>query len=244
MSLNARKVKNTNSGPKAPLLDEGAYPARLVHIIDLGVQPQEYQGEVKAPKNEIWTTYELVDEFMPDEDGEDDVERPLWVSESFPLNHLDSDRAKSTKRYYALDPKEEHEGEWPELIGKPVLVTIIKKETKTGEYNNVGGTSAMREKEASKLPELVNEPKVFLMSDPDVEVFLSLPQFLQDKVKKGLEYEGSKLEELLANHKGSVGNDEKKEEKKVRKTKSTAPDVKSGAEETASHGEEGDDDDW
>lgn len=242
MSLNARKVKNTNSGPKAPLLDEGAYPARLVQIIDLGVQPQEYQGEVKAPKNEIWTTYELVDEFMPDEDGEDDVTRPRWISESFPLNHLDSDRAKSTKRYYALDPKEEHEGEWSELLTKPVLVTIIQKETKTGEYNNVGGTSAMREKEASKLPDLVNEPKVFLMSNPDVEVFLSLPQFLQDKIKDGLEYEGSKLEELLANHKGTVGNDEKKEKvKKTQKKKSTAPDVSDGAEETVSHG---DDDDW
>lgn len=243
MSLNARKVKNINSGPKAPLLDEGAYPARLVQVIDLGVQPQEYLGETKAPKNEIWTTYELVDEFMPDEDGEDDVTRPRWISESFPLNHLDSDRAKSTKRYYALDPKEEHEGEWSELLTKPVLVTIIQRETKTGEYNNVGGTSAMREKEASKLPDLVNEPKLFLMSNPDIEVFLSLPQFLQDKIKGGLEYEGSKLEELLANHKGTVGNDEKKEEvKKTQKKKPTAPDVSDGAEETVSHGD--DDDDW
>src|SRR5690606_6350805 len=141
MALNARKVK-TNSGPKAPLIDDGAYPARLQGVVDLGLQEQVYKGEAKAPKNEIWTTYELTDEFMPGEDGEPDENKPRWFSEIIPLNNLDSDLAKSTKRYYALDPNEEEEGEWTELIGRPVIVTIITK----GEYNNIGGTAVMRAK--------------------------------------------------------------------------------------------------
>lgn len=193
MTLNARKVKNTSSGKKAPLIDAGAYPGRLQGIVDLGLQKQEYKGEVKAPKRDIWYTYELSDEFMLDEDGSPDESKPRWFSERLPLNNLDSDLAKSTKRYYALDPNEEAEGDWPKLITKPVIVTM----TNDGSYNNIGGTSAMRPKEASKLPDLVNPPRIFLFDEPDVEVFRSLPQFVQDWIKEGLEYEGSKLQKLL-----------------------------------------------
>ena len=208
MALNARKVKHVSSGPKAPALDEGAYPARLVQLIDLGVQPQEYAGEKKAPKNELMITYEFTDEFMPDEDGNPDESKPRWLSERFPLNNLDSDKAKSTIRYYALDPKEEEEGEWPNLIGRPVLVTVTKKKTENGDRNYIGGTAAPREKDAAKYPKLVNEPRVFLMDDPDVEVFKALPDWIQDIIKGGLEYEGSKLHQLLSGNKST-----KKEEK-------------------------------
>src|SRR5690349_16917387 len=99
MAMNARTVKK-NSGPKAPLIDAGVYPGRLQGVVDLGLQPQEYKGESKPPKNELWTTYELSDEFMPGEDGEPDESKPRWFSERFSLNNLDSDLATSTKRYY------------------------------------------------------------------------------------------------------------------------------------------------
>ena len=214
MALNARKVKN-NSGPKAPLVDVGAYPARLQGVVDLGIQPQSYAGETKTPKNEIWTTYELSDEFMPGEDGEPDENKPRWFSERLALNNLDSDLAKSTKRYYALDPNEDAEGDWSKLIGNPVTVAM----TVNGEYNNIGATSAMRPKEAAKLPELVNPPRLFSMDEPDVEVFLSLPQFVQDWIKGGLEFEGSKLDKLLKDQKGTPTNNSGSDKKTERKAK-------------------------
>lgn len=211
MALNARKVKN-NSGPKAPLIDEGAYPARLQGVVDCGLQPQEFKGESKSPKNEIWTTYELSDEFMPDEDGNPDEAKPRWFSEFIPLNNLDSDKARSTKRYYALDPNEEEEGDWAKLLENPVIVTIVVNK----EYNNIGGTSAMRPKEAAKLPKLINPSRLFSMDSPDLEVFLSLPNFVQDKIKGGLEFEGSALDKLLKDHKGEKKTESKKTERKTR----------------------------
>lgn len=202
MAMNARKVKNTG-GKKAPLIEAGVYPGRLQGVIDLGLQPQEYAGESKPPKNELWTTYELSDEFMPGEDGEPDETKPRWFSERFALNNLSSDLATSTKRYYALDPNEEADGDWAELIGRPAMVTIIVK----GEYNNIGGTSVMRPKDAAKLTELVNAPRIFSMDDPDIEVFLSLPPFVQEWIKGGLEFEGSKLDTLIQEHKGKPKTD-------------------------------------
>ena len=232
MALNASKVKNTG-GPRAPLLDAGAYPGRLVAVIDLGLQPQEYQGESKPPKTELQIIYELSDEFMPDEDGNPDESKPRWMWESFPLNHIKSDKAKSTARYMALDPSLEHDGDWTALIGQPVLIGVTRTKGRDGnEYNNVGGTSTMRAKEAAKLPELVNEPILFDTDNPDLEVFLKLPDRVQTKIKEGLEFDGSPLDKLLAEHKG--GGSSKSEAKE----KGTARAAKSGAEKTASRGEE------
>lgn len=208
MALNARKAPK--GGKAFPPMEAGTMPARLVQIIDLGIQPQVYKGEEKAPKNELMTTYEFSDEFLPDEDGNPNPEKPRWLSETFPLNNLDSEKAKSTLRYYALDPNEEHDGEWPELIETPVMVTVVEWEKQGKKGNNIAATSAMRSKDAAKAPPLVNPPKVFLLDDPDIEIFLSLPDWVQDKIKSNLEYEGSLLESRLKAHKGG---DAKKEEK-------------------------------
>ncbi|MOA43842.1 hypothetical protein D3C78_1660410 [compost metagenome] len=61
----------------------------------------------------------------------------------------------------------------------------------------------MRPKDAAKAPELVNPVKVFVLDEPDMEVFLSLPQWLQDKIKGNLEFNGSPLQKALQGHKGS-----------------------------------------
>jgi hypothetical protein len=244
MALNARKVKT--EGKKYDPMEAGTYPARLVQIIDLGLQPQEYKGEEKAPKIELMTTYEFLDEFLPDEDGNPNEEKPRWLSETWALNNLDSEKAKSTQRYYALDPEEEHDGEWPELIETPVMVTVVQNKKGDKVYNNIASTSTMRAKDAAKAPPLVNPPKVFLMEKPDVEIFLSLPDWVQDKIKGGLEYEGSALERLLKDHKGgSTKKDKEAADEPVkgkRKVKEEVPEDEIPFEED--NGIAGQDDNW
>ena len=203
MALNAKKVKSTATRKEVPVMDAGTYPARLVQLIDLGVQPQDpYNGQEKPPVHMIYTTYEFLDEFMPGDDGKPDESKPRWLSEKLPFYNLDQDKAKSTLRYKALDPNLDHEGDWTQLIGAPCLVTVVEQTTKSGPnagrvYNKIGGTTAMRAKDVAKAPELVNEPKLFSLDDPDISVFQSLPDWLQDIVKGNLEYKGSKLEKTL-----------------------------------------------
>lgn len=194
MTLNAGKIESNSSGMKAELLDPGAYPARVVQILDIGVQPQEFKGEKKAPKNEVWITYELLDEFMVDENGDDLEDKPRWLSERFPLNSLDSDLAKSTKRYYALDSEGEYEGDWSQLLGMPCMVNVSQYTTKGQTKNKVQDLSAMRAKEAKKAPELVNEARIFTLDDPDMEVYESLPEFLQTLIKESLEVDADLFE--------------------------------------------------
>ncbi len=204
MTLKANEVPRT--GKTQEPLDPGSYPARLVMVIDLGLQPQTYDKETKDPKIEIMTTYEMADEFMKDEEGNEIKDKPRWLSETFTLNSLNSDRANSTKRYLALDPELKYDGDWSELLGTPANITVInnpgKGKNKGKVFNNIASVSAMRAKDAEKLPPLVNDKRFFTLDEPDVELFLTLPQFVQDKIKGGLEFKGSVLDELLQNHKG------------------------------------------
>ena len=203
--LNANKLPQSG-GKKMNAqehIEAGTYPARVVSVLDLGLQPQRpYQGQDKPPKHEIRLTYELLDEFCLDEDGTEMEDKPRWQSEDFPFNPLSADLAKSTKRYLALDPTQKLGGDFTLLVGLPCMVTITTKDgsgKNAGRtFNNVGGVSGMRPKEAAKCPELVNPSKVFILDEPDLEAFRSLPEFLQDKIKGNLEYNGSILQKLLS----------------------------------------------
>jgi len=204
MALNAKNVPSSGGkkGPEQEPMDPGTYPARVVQVIDLGVQPQRpYKGEEKAPCHEIMMTYEFLDEFCLDEDGEEMEDKPRWLSETFPFRNLEADLATSTKRYKALDPDMHYDGDFTELVHTPCMVTVVQNAGKgknAGKvYTNIASVSTMRAKEARNAADLVNEPKVFVLDEPDLTIFKSLPQWLQDKIKGNLEYKGSALEEAL-----------------------------------------------
>lgn len=215
MGINAKNIPSTggNKNPQQPIA-AGNYDARLVQVIDLGLQPQRpFQGEEKPPAYTLYTTYELIDEFMLDEDGKEDESKPRWQSEEFPLFSLDADRAKSTKRYLALDADQDAEGDWGALLGNPVTVTVTAKEG-TGKhagkvFNNIGGTAPMRPKDVAKAEELKNSPKMFDLDQPDMEIFNKLPEWLQTKIKGNLEFKGSKLDVMLS---GGANDPEPKED--------------------------------
>ena len=210
----ALKAPEGNGGGKflpQENIKPGTYPARLVQVIDFGLQPQRpYMGQDKSPAYEIGTTYELVDEFMKDENGNDIEDKPRWISESYPLYSLKADKAKSTARYLALDPEQTQEGNWAALLGQPVNVTIVNNKVGEKTYDNIATSSTMRARDADKCPALVNKSVAFDLDAPDLEVFNKFPKWIQDKIKGNLNYKGSKLEKLLGN---TPAKDEPKEEK-------------------------------
>ena len=201
--LNAKNVPMVGGNrERPPVLEPGSYPCRLVQVILLGTQAQKpYKGEEKPPVMEIMLTYEFLDEFMKDDEGEDIEDKPRWLSETIPLHNLAADKAKSTQRYYALDPDDKHDGDWAKLIGTPCNVNIVNNEGKGKNagrtYENIASVSTMRPKEAAKAPELVNPPKVFDYYSPSLEVFESLPDWIKEKMKSALDYEGSDLEAMI-----------------------------------------------
>jgi hypothetical protein len=249
MSLNAKNAPSTGGGTKQDPIEAGPYPSRVVQVIDLGVQDQNaWDNKPKPPAHQMRLTYELVDEFCSkvDDDGnltgEPDEEKPRWLSEDFVLYNLDADLATSTKRYRALDPEDKHDGDFPEVVGTPCMVTVTTKAGKGDKanviYNNIGGVTPLRAKDAASCPALVNPPKVFLLDTPDMEVFGSLPDWLQDKIKKNHNFHGSVLEAAIAGK--PVAQDTPKDSV----ADSSSTEANTGTDDTESQEESGDEVPW
>ncbi len=192
---------------KSPLLDADNYPARLVQVIDLGMHKNHFDEDKIV--HQVTLTYELVDAFCLDEAGNEVKDKPRWFSETInmidlpegvPLQEIYADqyrgKAKMVQRARAFDPKGECDFDFSEYLTRPCAVTIIQKKKKDGEMkNDIGGVSApMR---GMQIPELVNPPKLFTLDEPDMEVFKSLPDWMQDNIKENIDFKGSKLEALL-----------------------------------------------
>ena len=195
MALNAAKAAG-GTGSKVEPIPADNYMARVAQVIDLGVQNQRpYQGKEKPPAQEVMITYELVTEFMKDDDGNPDPERPRWISERFPLFNLRADRAKSTKRYFALDPEQNFGGDFTSLVGLPCLVAVVNNERDGRIYNNVGSISPPLK--GIPVPDAVNPPTLFDFDDPDPEAWERMPEWIQGIIKDSLSYRGSKVQAMV-----------------------------------------------
>jgi hypothetical protein len=165
-------------------------------VVDMGVQQQRpYKGQEKPPAQELLITYELVTEFMKDDDGNDDPERPRWISERFPLYNLRADKAKSTKRYMSLDPKMEFAGDFAQLAGKACLVTVVNNERDGRVYNNVGAVA--QPLKGVDVPPSVNDPIVFDFDEPDPEAWERIPDWVCGIIQEALNYKGSKVQAMV-----------------------------------------------
>lgn len=213
MSLNLKNQKS-NGGNKVPQenIEVGSYPARVVRILDLGLQAgQEFEGRMKPNANKVDFTYELLDCFMKDKDGNYDESKPRWISEDFPLHRPDADLAKSTKRAKAIDPTNSVDYDLTKMLGMPCMVTVGHRVSKGKTYDKVLDVAPMRASQAAAAPALKNEPILFLLDEPDMEVFNKLPPFMQDRIKGNLEFNGSKLQAALSGKPAEIAQEAKEE---------------------------------
>lgn len=211
MALKPKRTKGNAGGNRVEqaVLEVDNYPARVVQIIDEGLQTNPFDDT--KTNHMLRVTYELTTEFMKDKDGNDVEDKPRWISEEINIIDLpvgmsvqevynDQYRGKSKMviRAKALDPKGKHEFDFSAFLGMPCLVFVGEKARKKDgtKYNVVGSVSAPVKGMA--IAELINEPTLFILDEPDVEVFRSLPDFLQDVIKGNLEYRGSALEKALS----------------------------------------------
>lgn len=210
MGLNANKVAAPKNNKVEQTVLSGSHGARVVQIIDLGIQDGgSYQGTAKPPVHKIQLTYELSHEFMKDEEGVEQTDQPRWINEDFAFHSLEVDLAKSTKRYKVLDPESTFGGDFTLLGGTPCTLAIItnagkgKHQGKT--FSNIANVTGPMNVPGYVQPELVHEVRVFTLDEPDMEVFGALPEWIQDKIKGNFEFKGSKLDVALNGGSGAGG---------------------------------------
>lgn len=182
MALTARSF-----GKKLDQPTVGTKMARLVGLVDLGHQPGfEYQGDQIKSQYKITFTYEL-----PGSKTEDD--RPHWVSEDVNVSDYVGDGivSKMMKRVFALDPTGEISNggkNLQALIGMPCMVTVKHNKNGYAQVSDVSGAP-----EGIPIPELANDPQLFNMDDPDMDLFNKFPEFVQNKIKSALDLQDTKL---------------------------------------------------
>ena len=205
MARNVKEIKvESKSSIVAPELSPGAYPARVVSVIFLGVQEQRpFMGEEKKPVDEVRITYELSDEFMQDEEGADLEDKPRWFSEDIAFYSLNADRAKSTKRYNAIDPTDSSDGDFFKLLGMPCQVVLINNPGKgknAGKvYTNIADVTPAPKLKGYVQGELINKTFTFDPQDEAVTkaAFDSIPEWIRTKIVKANDYKGSALSAVL-----------------------------------------------
>jgi hypothetical protein len=194
---------------------DGSYPARVAQIIDIGRQqetawvggkavPQYYivGDDGKAVKNDegyakksgkessmpciqpkVFVTFELPTETIEIE-GED---RPRWQSKEYNITNSGA----LIKMVKALNPEA---SKISDIAGSPCMISIGSTESGNAKIASV---SPMMK--GLEVAELANDPVVFDMDNPDLEVFNKLPEFLRNKIKAAKNFEGSAIEKLLEN---------------------------------------------
>lgn len=183
-------------------LEVSNYPCRVAQVIDLGRHHKSvwddstnsFKPDTSKIVDMVMLTYEFTTEFMKDEAGNDVEDKPRWMSEDFPVYALDSELATSTKRMQAFDPGfKKFNGDFSLLATEACTVTIGKRKNGKAKIGNVSPPM-----KGMTVPELKNPVKVFMLDTPDLEVYKSLPQWLQDRIAANLDFEGSPLQALLS----------------------------------------------
>ena len=166
---------------------EDNYLARVVGVVDLDHQPGfEYEGEHVESAYKLSLTYELPTSLM--EDG-----RPHWVTED--LKQSDHKASNLYARVKALDPRGELTRNGQDLSGLLNAKCMVAVGRNKKGYAKIDGVTPAPNGFA--VPELQNPPFIFDFENPNMDIFFRLPEFVRNKLKASLNYEGSELEALV-----------------------------------------------
>jgi len=177
-----------------PVLDAGAYPARLLSLATLGLQEQRpYKGEQKDPAVEVMFTFEILGQTITI----NDEEQPRIISRR--AKFVGGDRSNFTKWVKALDPDGSKSNGYKELsglLGLPCQVEVqVYQDKDNNDRNGMGNlTQLMAGFEA---PEMQMQPFIFNFDQPEWEDFQKLPRWVQNACKNALNFEDSALQRMV-----------------------------------------------
>lgn len=200
----ALKVDYTGSGDGQAnyvLPKEGARPARLMSIVDLGIQHQDpYQGKTKKPCQQIILGFDLVD------DKDDDGNSIRITTGHWPWNVTVDYKTKTlhekSKLYpvvKSLDPSgNKFNDNFENLINEPCIINVkfntrVGNDGKEKTYANYDGCGPVPDIEGFTINESTNEPYIFDMDNPNIEVWTALVDRLKVKVRESVNYPQSAI---------------------------------------------------
>ncbi len=175
-------------------IPEGTYPARISIIADLGTQMEvPYQKTEAVEQKRIAICFEFPTETI-EIDGE---QQPRWLTKEYTKSF--GEKANLMKLVKALKPDAKTLNE---LSGIACAVSVGS--TATGNAKVTTVSDVMKGIEVAPL----SKPGVvFDFENPDLDHFNSIPEFLQNKVKAAVNYNGFAGDTPLVGNEGQPDDD-------------------------------------
>ena len=186
-------IASDSGGGNFKRVPAGAYIGRCYSLIDLGTQLSSGQFGEKL-QHKIRIGWEL---FGEDENGEpltvdvDGKTMPMTISKSYTVSlHEKSGLRKDLAAWRGRDfTDEEAKGfDVSKLIGACCMVNVTTSETNGKTYSNVAGLTPLPGALKNSKPAPVHEHVVFDLDKPDMAVFNSFHEKLQNTIKASPEW--------------------------------------------------------
>lgn len=175
-------AKNTGGGD-FKMVPEGMHTARCYRIVDLGTQ-----HNVKWDKfqHKVMITLECYGEECQTDDG-----KPLAISmwHTVSLNEKANLRRDLESWRGKKFTKEELNGFVVDnLIGAPAMINVIHNESGDKTYANIASISPVPK--GMEVPKPINDPILFSLDKPDMDVFDNLPNGIKAMIEDSIEWKG------------------------------------------------------
>ena len=186
-------IASDSGGGNFKRVPAGAYIGRCYSLIDLGTQLSSGQFGEKL-QHKIRIGWEL---FGEDENGEpltvdvDGKTMPMTISKSYTVSlHEKAGLRKDLAAWRGRDfTDEEAKGfDVSKLIGAYCMVNVTTSETNGKTYSNVAGLTPLPGALKNSKPAPVHEHVVFDLDKPDMAVFNSFHEKLQNAIKASPEW--------------------------------------------------------
>ena len=186
-------VASDSGGGNFKRVPAGVHIGRCFSMIDLGTQHTEGQYGVKM-QHKIRIGWEL---FGEDENGAplvvdvDGKQMPMTISKSYTVSlHEKASLRKDLAAWRGRDFTEEEAKVFDvsKLIGVYGMVNVTTSETNGKTYSNVSGLTPIPSALKNAKPAGVHAPLVFDLDKPDMAVFDTFHEKLQEAIKRSPEW--------------------------------------------------------
>ena len=185
-------VSASSGGGNFVQVPAGMHLARCYRIIDLGSQKTEYKGQAKlSPK--VLFQFEVHSE---DDEGSALVTpdgKPLSISKQYTLSLNENAILRRDLQSWRGRPFTEEELKsfnLENVLSQWCMLNVVHSEYNGKNYSNIDNINPVPGTlKKSGLPEAVNDPKIFSIRNADMDLFDSLSENLQAKIKLSPEWE-------------------------------------------------------
>ena len=188
-------IAQDNGGGNFKIVPAGVFVGRCYELIDLGTQTNETGMYAGKEAHKIKIGFEL---FGEDEEGNQLVvdvagkEMPMTITKDYTVSlHEKASLRKELAAWRGKDfTDEEAKGfDVSRLIGAYAMINVTHKTNAQGKTRaNISGLSPLPSALKNAKPSPVHASRIFDLDNPDMEIFNTFYEYLQETIKKSPEW--------------------------------------------------------